>query len=69
MMNAETPSEYVTIAEPTVVGGILKLATIPPIDTGKADALKEIRAWPKAITIIGVQEALSSARALAEATD
>jgi hypothetical protein len=56
MMNRETPSEYMTMAVPTVVGGVLKLATIPPMETGRAATLKDINAWPMAITIIGSQD-------------
>ena len=44
MMKPETPSEYITIAVPTVVGGVLKLATMPPIETGNAATLKDISA-------------------------
>ena len=44
MMNPETPREYMTIAVPTVVGGVLKLATIPPIETGNAATLKDMNA-------------------------
>jgi hypothetical protein len=65
MMNPETPSEYNTTAVPTVVGGVLKLSTIPPIDTGSADTLKEISAWPMAMAIIGTHESRTSASALA----
>src|SRR5262249_15117500 len=61
MMNPETPSEYSTIAVPTVVGGVLKLCTIPPMDTSRADTLKEISACPRAIPIIGAHEARTSA--------
>src|SRR5262249_26402883 len=61
MMNPETPSEYSTIAVPTVVGGVLKLSTIPPIDTGMAATLKDINIWPIAMTIMGTHEARTSA--------
>src|SRR5262249_17582585 len=64
MMNPETPSEYSTIAVPTVVGGVLKLSTIPPMDTSRADTLKEISACPRAMTIIGAHEARTSAATL-----
>jgi hypothetical protein len=49
-----------TIAVPTVVGDVLKLATIPPTETRKALMLKDIRIWASATTNIGSQEALSS---------
>jgi hypothetical protein len=49
-----------TIAVPTVVGDVLKLATIPPTETRKALMLKDIRIWASAMTIIGSQEARSS---------
>ena len=46
-MNADTPSECMTIAVPTVVGGVLKLATMPPMEMGSAAMLNEINAWPR----------------------
>jgi hypothetical protein len=61
MMNPETPSEYRMTAVPTVVGGVLKLSTIPPMDTGMAETLKDINIWPMAITIIGTHESRGSA--------
>src|SRR5262249_53982305 len=64
-MSPETPSEYKTIAVPTVVGGVLKLSTIPLIDTGMAEMAKESSAWPRAMVTIGAQEARASASALA----
>ena len=64
MMNPETKSEYITIAVPTVVGGVLKLATIPPMETGRAATLKDINAWPMAMTIIGSQESCPSSSAV-----
>ena len=63
MMNPETPSEYSTTAVPTVVGGVLKLSTIPPMDTGMAETLKDISIWPMAMTIIGTHESRGSAAA------
>src|SRR5262245_48792269 len=63
MMNPETPSEYSTTAVPTVVGGVLKLSTIPPMDTGMADTLKDISIWPMAMTIIGSHESRTSVSA------
>src|SRR5262249_33460656 len=68
MTKPDTPSEYITMAVPTVVGGVSKLATMPLIDTGKADTLKDISIWPMAMTIMGTQEACTSwAGAVAEA--
>ena len=60
MTKPETPREYITIAVPTVVGGVLKLATIPPMDTGRAATLKDMSAWPMAMTIIGSHDACTS---------
>jgi hypothetical protein len=42
MMKPEAKSAYITIAVPTVVGGVLKLSTIPPIETGMAATLKDM---------------------------
>jgi len=42
MMKPETKSAYITIAVPTVVGGVLKLSTIPPIETGMAATSKDM---------------------------
>src|SRR5262249_32238680 len=56
MTNPDTPSEYITTAVPTVVGGVLKLCTMPLIETGMAATLNDINIWPIAITIIGSQE-------------
>src|SRR5262245_32751606 len=64
-MRLETPSEYRTIAVPTVVGGVPKLSTIPLIDTGMAEMAKESSTWPRAMMTIGTQEARPSAAALA----
>lgn len=60
MTSPATTSEWMTIAVPTVVGDVLKLATIPPTETRKALMLKDIRICAMAITIIGSQEARSS---------
>src|SRR5262245_15170386 len=62
MTKAETPREYITTAVPTVVGGVLKLATIPPIETGRAATLKDISICAMAITIIGTQDSWTSSR-------
>ena len=69
MINPETNNEYITIAVPIVVGGVLKLSTIPPIEIGRLDALKDSNAWPMAITTIGNHEACVSAPALGVETD
>jgi hypothetical protein len=61
----ETPAST-TIAVPTVVGGVSKLSTIPPIDTGKAATLNDISICPMAITIIGTQESLASSKSPAD---
>src|SRR5215475_6817855 len=53
MTNPDTPSEYITTAVPTVVGGVLKLCTIPLIETGMAATLNDINICPMAMTIIG----------------
>lgn len=42
--------EYIMIAVPIVVGGTPKLSTIPPMETGRAATLKDIRACPMAMT-------------------
>jgi hypothetical protein len=44
----------------TVVGGTLKLCTIPPIATGSEATLKDMIIWPSAIAIIGTQESCAS---------
>jgi hypothetical protein len=62
-----TASEYSTIPVPTVVGGTLKLCTMPPIETGSAATLNDMIAWPSAIAIIGVHDSRSSAPAAAVA--
>ena len=49
------------MAVPTVVGGVLKLASIPPTETGRAATLKDIGAGPMAMTIIGSHELRVSA--------
>ncbi|MGC1578218.1 MAG: hypothetical protein WA813_19230 [Beijerinckiaceae bacterium] len=50
-----------TIAVPTVVAGVWKLALIPLIETNKALKLKERSAWPRPITIIACQESRGAA--------
>src|SRR5215471_21766740 len=61
MMNPATTSEYVTIAVPTVVAGVLKLETMPSIDTCNEETLKIIRIWAIATTTNGNQGACGSA--------
>src|SRR5215831_12397000 len=63
MTKPETPREYITTAVPTVVGGVLKLFTMPLIETGRADTLKDISIWAIAMTIIGSHEACFSGSA------
>src|SRR5262249_5264043 len=60
MTKADTPSEYMTTAVPTVVGGVLKLSTMPRMETGRADTLNDISIWPKAMTIIGTHDSCGS---------
>src|SRR5262245_19830133 len=60
MTKAETPSEYITIAVPTVVGGVLKLAIMPLMETGRAATLKDMSIWPMAMTIMGTHESCTS---------
>src|SRR5271165_6056165 len=60
MTRPATISEWMTIAVPTVVGDVLKLATIPPTETRRALMLKDIRIWAIATTIIGSPEVRSS---------
>src|SRR5215510_6802565 len=60
MTKADTPSEYMTTAVPTVVGGVLKLSTMPRMETGRADTLNDISIWPRAMTIIGTHESWGS---------
>ena len=52
---------------PTVVGGTLKLWTMPPIETGSAATLNDMITWPSAIAIIGIHDSRSSAPAAAVA--
>ena len=52
---------------PTVVGGTLKLWTMPPIETGSAATLNDITAWPSAIAIIGIHDSRASAPVVAGA--
>jgi hypothetical protein len=67
MTKPATASPYMTIAVPTVVGGTLKLWTMPPIATGREATLNDMIAWPRAIAIIGTQDSLVSAWGLAGA--
>src|SRR5499426_3538687 len=69
MTKPETPREYITTAVPTVVGGVLKLFTMPLIETGRADTLKDISIWAMAITIIGSHDACTSVSGTASAAD
>jgi hypothetical protein len=64
MTKAATASEYITIPVATVVGGTLKLLTMPLSATGSEATLKDISAWPKAIAIIGAQDPRISVSAL-----
>ena len=56
---------YLPVALPlalaTVVGGTLKLLTMPPSATGSDATLKDIRICPSAMVIIGTQEACEEA--------
>src|SRR5262245_62136753 len=54
--------EYATIPVATVVGGTLKLSTMPPSATGNDATLKDMIAWPSAMAIIGTQDCCASAR-------
>jgi hypothetical protein len=56
MTKPATASEYITIPVATVVGGTLKLFTMPLSATGSEATLKDISAWPRAIAIIGTQD-------------
>jgi hypothetical protein len=69
MTKPATNIEYATIPVATVVGGTLKLFTIPPIATGKEATLKDMIIWPSAMAIIGTQDACTVAAALVPATD
>ena len=42
MTKPATASEYRTMPVPTVVGGTLKLLTMPPIETGSAATLNDM---------------------------
>ena len=68
MTRPATASEYITMPVATVVGGTLKLCTMPPIATGKEATLKDINAWPSAIATIGSQDSASSMSAMEFAT-
>src|SRR5262245_13447013 len=69
MTKPETPREYITTAVPTVVGGVLKLLTMPLIETGRADTLKDISIWAMAMTIIGSHDAWTSVSGAVPGTD
>ncbi len=56
MTKPATASEYITIPVATVVGGTLKLFTMPLSATGSEATLKDMIDWPRAITIIGTQD-------------
>ncbi len=58
MTKPATASEYITIPVATVVGGTLKLFTMPLSATGREATLKDMIAWPRAIAIIGSQDSL-----------
>jgi hypothetical protein len=45
----------------TVVGGTPKLCTMPPSATGRDATLKDMITCPRAMAIMGTQDALSSA--------
>jgi hypothetical protein len=49
----------------TVVGGTLKLFTIPPIATGREATLNDMIDCPKAMAIIGSQDCRASTSAVA----
>ena len=49
-----------TIPVATVVGGTLKLSTIPPMATGRDATLNDISTWPNAMATIGTQESCAS---------
>ena len=56
MTSPATASEYITMPVATVVGGTLKLLTIPLSATGRDATLNDINAWPSAMAIIGSQD-------------
>src|SRR5262249_61733916 len=56
MTKPATSIEYATIPVAPVVGGTLKLSTMPPSATGNEATLKDMIAWPSAMAIIGTQD-------------
>jgi hypothetical protein len=63
MTNAATASEYITIPVAIVVGGTLKLLTMPPSATGREATLNDMRIWVSAMVIIGTQDSFFSSTA------
>src|SRR4249919_2926856 len=61
MTKPATSIEYDTIPVAIVVGGTLKLSTMPPNATGNEATLKDMIAWPSAMAIIGTQDRRASA--------
>src|SRR5512132_858664 len=61
MTKPATASEYSTMPVPTVVGGTLKLWTMPPMETGSDATLNDMIAWPSAIAIIGIHDSRTPA--------
>src|SRR5689334_4347563 len=51
--NAATARPYITMVVPTVVGGTSKSSTMPPIETGSAATLNDIKTCPKNRQTIG----------------
>jgi hypothetical protein len=58
MTSPATASEYITMPVATVVGGTLKLLTMPLSATGRDATLNDINAWPSAMATIGSQDSL-----------
>ena len=56
MTKPATSIEYATIPVAMVVGGTLKLFTMPPSATGSDATLKDMIIWPSAMAIIGTQD-------------
>jgi len=48
-----------------VVGGTLKLATMPLSETGSEATLKDISTWPSAMQIIGTQDSRAASEGMA----
>src|SRR5512132_1508204 len=65
MTKPATASEYSTMPVPTVVGGTLKLWTMPPMETGSDATLNDMIAWPSTIAIIGIHDSRTPAPAAA----